>query len=313
MAQSQWVAQQLRALDSTLEVELLPMTTVGDRVLDRSLNEIGGKGLFVSEVEDAVLQGRADLAVHSLKDMPAQLADGLILAAVPLREDPRDVLVSTDGAQLDDLEAGSRIGTNSLRRTLQLRRLRNDLDYAMLRGNVNTRLAKLEAGEYRAIVLAYAGLRRLELHKRPLAALSIETSVPAVGQGALAIEAKEADTEICALLKRIEDPKTRACIEAERAFLIALGGDCNTPLAGHARFEYSSNNLRFDGLVGSVDGREVVRAGSGVYLQATADMDEQGRNLGREVAASILEQGGAVLVQAAKTLASEKLDPRKLT
>jgi len=313
MAQSQWVADQLHALEPKLQVELVPMTTIGDRVLDRSLSEIGGKGLFVTEVEQAVLEGRADMAVHSLKDMPAQLAKGLLLAAVPLREDPRDVLLSRDGAQLDDLEAGARIGTNSLRRTLQMRRLRNDLDYAMLRGNVNTRLAKLDAGEYRAIVLAYAGLRRLGLDQRPLHPMPIEVSVPAVGQGALAIEAREVDVEICALLERLEDAKTRTCVEAERAFLIALGGDCNTPLAGHARFEDDTNNIRFDGLVGSVDGSEVIRAGSGQYLDADANLIEQGQRLGRQVASALLAQGGAALVEAARTQASQKLDPRKIT
>lgn len=312
LAQSEWVAAELKKQQPGLEVELVPMTTIGDQVQTVSLSEIGGKGLFVSEIEQAVLDGRADLAVHSLKDMPADLAEGLILAAVPEREDPRDVLLTSDGAELDDLEAGARIGTNSMRRTLQLRRQRNDLDYAMLRGNVNTRLSKLDDGQYRAIILAYAGLRRLGLDKRPMVPMTVEASVPAVGQGALAVEARAADTEICTLLKKIECTKTRLCVEAERAFLVALGGDCNTPLAGHARFAADENKLRFDGLVGSVDGRQIVRAGSGIYLNDNQPSIGQAQELGQEVAKSILDQGGGALVEAAKTDSTKKLDPRKL-
>ena len=168
LAQSNWVAAQLQRFESGLEVELVEVVTTGDRIQDVSLAAIGGKGLFVSEVEDVLLRGEAELAVHSLKDVPAELAPGLLLGAIPEREDPRDVLVTAEGDALDDLEAGSRVGTNSLRRTLQLRRQRNDLEYAMLRGNVDTRLRKLAAGEYRAIVLAAAGLRRLNLFGRPL-------------------------------------------------------------------------------------------------------------------------------------------------
>ena len=313
LVQTRWVADTLKALEPGLTVELVPMVTVGDRVQDRSLSEIGGKGLFVSEIEQAVLAGEADLAVHSLKDMPADLAEGLCLAAVPKREDPRDVLITADGVGLDDLEAGSRIGTNSVRRTMQLRQQRNDLAFAMLRGNVDTRLGKLDRGEYRAIVLAAAGLRRLGLDKRPLTPLSIRASVPAVGQGALAIEARSADEATCSLLARMEYTPDRVCIEAERAFLRALGGDCNTPLAGHARFEQDGRHLRFDGLVGSVQGSELVRGGAGVYLAADADAAAEARRLGEEVAQTLLDQGGAAFIAEAKALAHEKLDPRKLT
>lgn len=314
MAQSEWVAARLKEVQPGLEVELVPMTTVGDQVLDVSLNEIGGKGLFVSEIEQAVLDGRADLAVHSLKDMPAELAEGLVLASVPEREDPRDVLLSADGVELEDLEAGSRIGTNSMRRTLQLRRRRNDLDYAMLRGNVNTRLAKLDAGEYRAIVLAAAGLRRLGLDKRPLRAMPVEDSLPAVGQGALAVEARGADKDVCALLAKIEHAESRACVEAERAFLIALSGDCNTPLAGHARIEAESGQLRFDGLVGSLDGKQVVRGGAAVMVRSPGELVVQAKQLGREVARHLLDQGGGELVEAAKAESQKKkLDPRRIT
>ncbi len=235
LAQSRWVAATLQAKQPGLEVELVEVVTQGDRIQNVSLTEIGGKGLFVTEVEQLLLDGRAEFAVHSLKDVPAELAKGLVLGAVPEREDPRDVLVTAEGLALDDLEVGSRIGTNSLRRSLQLGRQRNDLEYAMLRGNVDTRLRKLAAGEYRAIVLAAAGLRRLGLFDRPLWPMPVEISVPAVGQGALAIEARGDDAATLALLAKIDHAESRACVEAERAFLSALGGDCHTPLAGHSR------------------------------------------------------------------------------
>lgn len=314
LVQSEWVAASLKRLEKDLEVELVPMVTVGDRVQDRSLSEIGGKGLFVSEIEQAVLADKADLAVHSLKDMPAELAEGLCLAAVPEREDPRDMLITQDGAGLYDLEAGARVGTNSVRRTLQLRQRRNDLNYAMLRGNVDTRLSKLEAGDYRAIVLAAAGLRRLGLAQRPLKPLSIDESVPAVGQGALAIEARIADEATCALLRRLESRTTRICIEAEREFLRALGGDCNTPLAGHARLLENDRHLRFDGLVGSLDGTQVVRGGAAIYLDGEEGAVLAAQRLGKEVAETLLSQGGGALIEEAKRqTAAAKLDPRKLT
>ena len=215
-----------------------------------------------------MLQGRADLAVHSLKDLPAELAAGLVIGCVPEREDPRDVLVTKDGAQLDDLVAGERVGTSSLRRTIQLQRQRGDLEYAMLRGNVDTRLSKLESGQYRAIVLAYAGLAPLGLAERPLWPIPITLSVPAVGQGALAIECREDDSVLLPLLARLQHAATRACIEAERAFLQTLGGDCHTPLAGHARFEGDASRLRFDGWVGALNDARMVRAGAERYTDA---------------------------------------------
>lgn len=312
LTQTGWVAEQLKALQPGLEIELVTVITVGDRVQDVPLSQIGGKGLFVSEVEQTVLEGRADLAVHSLKDVPAELAAGLCLACVPEREDPRDVLVTTSGESLDDLFAGARIGTNSLRRTLQLRAQRNDLAYAMLRGNVDTRLAKLEAGEYQAIVLAYAGLRRLGLADRPLAPLPVATSVPAVGQGALAIEARIDDGPTIELLARLEDPKTRLCVDAERAFLRALGGDCSTPLAGHAQFEEAEKRLRFDGLVGSVDGIDMVRAGGAVYVEPLDEAALKATALGEEIAAKLLEQGADRYIAEAKAHAAPKQDPRTL-
>lgn len=316
LVQTRWVAERLRSLSGgEVDVELLEVVTEGDRVQDVALSEIGGKGLFVSELEQLLLAGRAELAVHSLKDMPAELAPGLVLGAVPEREDPRDVLVTTEGCALDDLEAGARVGTSSLRRRLQLRRQRNDLDYALLRGNVDTRLRKLEAGEYRAIVLASAGLRRLSLHERPLWALPIEVSVPAVGQGALAIEARADDAATLALLAKLDHAPSRACVEAERVFLSALGGDCHTPLAGHAQLTDSGKRVRFDGWVGAVDGDEQVRATSESWLELAGEpvaLGPRARALGEEVAATLLARGAARLLQEARAHAASAVhDPRR--
>ena len=306
LTQTRWVAAQLQGLSPGLEVELCEIVTQGDRIQNVSLASIGGKGLFVSEVEQALLDGRAELAVHSLKDVPAELAPGLVLGCVPQREDPRDVLITAEGCTLEELEAGSRVGTNSSRRVLQLRQQRNDLEYAMLRGNVDTRLRRLDEGDYRAIVLAYAGLRRLGLHERPLRPLSQETFVPAVGQGALAVEARADDAATLELLSKLEDGASRLCIEAERAFLKALGGDCSTPLAGHAQLAEDGQRLRFDGLVGSPTDDRAVRAGSERYFSESHRPDRQdAQQLGREVAESLLSRGAAELIAQAKARSTQ--------
>lgn len=312
LVQSRWVASQLRALSPGTEVELVEVVTTGDRIQNVPLSQVGGKGLFVSEVEQLLLDGRAELAVHSLKDVPAELAPGLVLGAVPLREDARDVLVTAQGEGLDDLEAGCRIGTSSLRRSLQLRRQRNDVEYAMLRGNVDTRLKKLAAGEYRAIVLAAAGLRRLGLFDRPLWPVPVEISVPAVGQGALAIEARADDASTLALLAQLDHAPSRACVEAERAFLAALGGDCHTPLAGHARWLDDGQRLRFDGWVGAIDGREHVRASADTWLAAgNAQLGEPMHKLAQEVAQTLLARGARELLAQAQQAAEASRDPRR--
>ena len=297
LAQSRWVAGQLVAAEPGLAVDLVEMVTEGDRLTEGPLVDRGGKGLFVSELEQAVLGGRADLAVHSMKDLPGELARGLVIASVPQREDPRDALVTRDGSELDDLVAGSRVGTASPRRALQLRRVRNDLDYKMVRGNVDTRLARLDAGDFDAIVLACAGLARLGLGDRPMWRLPMAMSLPAVGQGALAIEARAADSALVELLGRIEHAPSRSAAEAERAFLHALGGDCRTPLAGHARFDAGLTRLAFDGWVGSPHDERQVRAGAERYVDpASDDLLEVGRALGREVADILLAQGARELL-----------------
>lgn len=311
LTQTRMIASLLQQHEPSLVVEEVQIVTMGDQILDVPLNQLGGKGLFVSEVENALLDGRADFAVHSLKDVPADMAEGLVLACVPEREDPRDVLVTRNGEQFDDLEAGSRIGTSSLRRSSQLRRIRNDLDYAMLRGNVDSRLRKLEEGQYTAIVLAYAGLKRLGLDQRPLWPIPVELSVPAVGQGALAIQARADDTGMRARLSVLDHRWTRAAVLAERAFLRHLGGDCSTPLGGHARFDLEGSRLRFDAMVGAVQGDEQVRAGAERYFKETsADVESVAEKLGLEVAELLLRQGGDRLIAEAK-LTSARHDPRR--
>jgi hydroxymethylbilane synthase len=308
LAQTRWVAERLRASVPGIELEEVHVVTRGDRIVDRPLADIGGKGLFVTEIENAVLQGRADLAVHSLKDLPAGLAEGLTLACVPAREDPRDVLVTREGCDLYELDAGDRVGTGSLRRRVQLRGLRNDLDYAPLRGNVDTRLGKLERGEYRAVVLAYAGLRRLGLDGRPLRAFPVEQVIPAVGQGCLALEARADDRETLAAAGSLEDDLARAAAGAERAFLGELGGDCNVPLGGHAVIDPGRALLRFDGMVGSVEEAREIRSSAECYLSDGREpMAVAAARLGREVARRLLAEGADRFIQAVRT----GYDPRR--
>lgn len=296
LVQARLVAAELRALEPEIEVELVELVTEGDRLQDVRLADHGGKGLFVSEIEAALLDGRAEIAVHSMKDLPAALAPGLVIASVPKREDPHDVLVTRDGAELDDLEAGARVGTASPRREFQLRRARNDLAFPLLRGNVDTRLRRLEAGDYDAIVLAYAGLKRLGLAKRPLWAIPTSLCLPAVGQGALAIEARAADSAIVELCGRIEHAPSRAQIEAERAFLQTLGGDCHTPLAAHARLDDELTRLSLDGWVGSPSDDRHIRGGAEHYLDRDGDVIEIARALGHELAQSLLAEGAGELL-----------------
>jgi hydroxymethylbilane synthase len=300
LAQTRWVAARLQAFEPTLEVEEVPLVTEGDRVLDVPLAKIGGKGLFVTEVEQALLDGRADLAVHSMKDVPEALADGMEMLCVPEREDPRDVLVTRDGEDFFDLVAGTSVGTSSLRRAVQLHRARGDLAFAVLRGNVGTRLRKLDEGEYGAVVLAYAGLRRLGLDAgRALSPLPIELSLPAVGQGALGIEGRADDASLRALLAPLEHGPTRLAVEAERAFLVHLHGGCTTPLAAHARLH--DGWLSIDGMVGALDGSSCVRAAVTVCLDASGGAKvASARALGRALAEQVLAGGAGALLDAAR-------------
>ena len=241
-------------------VEIVTIRTTGDRVQNRLLAEIGGKGLFAKEIEEALVAGRIDLAVHSLKDMETWLPDGLVIACVPPRDDPRDAFVSASGASLATLPHGAKVGTASLRRQAQLLRHRSDLSIVPIRGNVNTRLGKMEGGEVDALVLALCGLERLDLSGHATEILRREVMLPAVGQGALAIECRTADEMVRQLVEPLHDPVSAACVAAERAMLAALDGSCRTPIAGFA--EIDGDRLTIEGLLLNEDGLRRSAAGS---------------------------------------------------
>ncbi len=286
--QSEHVAALLRAAHPGLSVQLVPMSTRGDEVLDRSLAAIGGKGLFLKELELAMLRGEADCAVHSLKDVPMELEAPFALPAILQRADHADAFVSNLHADVDALPQGARVGTSSLRRQAQLRALRPDLRLLDLRGNVNTRLARLDAGEYDAIVLACAGLQRLGFDDRIRARLDAPRWLPAPAQGAVAIECRNDDAPLLALLSGLDHPTTRRCVEAERAMNRALHGSCHVPVAALAQYE--GEDLRLQGLVGSAADGRLVRAEA---VAAATDAEA----LGRRVAEALLAQGAGELLR----------------
>ncbi|MGY6039264.1 hydroxymethylbilane synthase [Aeromonas sp. AE23HZ002T15] len=255
--QANFVKDRLEALYPDLHVELVPMSTQGDKILDTPLAKVGGKGLFVKELETAMLEGRADIAVHSMKDVPVEFPEGLGLHTICEREDPRDAFVSNHFKQIGDLPQGAVVGTSSLRRQCQLRADRPDLVIRDLRGNVNTRLAKLDAGEYDAIILAAAGLKRLEMSHRITAFIEPEQSLPANGQGAVGIECRVDDHELHALLAPLEHGETRVRVLTERAMNRALQGGCQVPIGAYALVQGDEVWLR--GLVGSPDGSRIIR------------------------------------------------------
>ncbi len=254
--QAEHVQRRLREAHPGLEVELLKMTTQGDKILDTPLAKIGGKGLFVKELEEGLLDGRADIAVHSMKDVPVELPDGLHLPVILNREDPRDAFVSNNYDSFEALPQGARLGTSSLRRQCQLSALRPDLKVTSLRGNVGTRLRKLDEGEYDAIILAAAGLMRLELTERITAKISTDTCLPAIGQGAVGIECRSDDPRVNELISVLDDETTHIRVAAERALNHRLEGGCQVPIGGHA--EIDGNTLRLRALVGSPDGAEII-------------------------------------------------------
>jgi hydroxymethylbilane synthase len=288
MTQTQWVIEKLQAAVPEVEFEIVPVVTEGDRVLDVSLSKIGGKGLFVSEIERKILAGEADLAVHSLKDVPAELAPGLVLAAMPKREDPRDALIARPGITLQDLPSGAIVGTSSLRRAAQIKALRPDLRIEPLRGNIDTRLGRLEAGDFDAIILAAAGLVRMGWADRIHQVLPPEQVVPAIGQGILAIECRSDDTELRQLLQRIGDPETESEAAAERSLLARLGGSCQVPVGGLAT-PLPDGRLRLLGVVAGPDGHPLLRAEA---------VDTDPARLGQEVADRLFEQGAGPLLEA---------------
>ncbi len=285
--QAREVGERLKAIHHNLVIELVAITTQGDKILDSPLAKIGGKGLFVKELEHSLLQGKADIAVHSMKDVPIQLPSGLDLPVILKREDPRDAFVSNHSAGLADLSPNARIGTSSLRRQCQIRATHRDFEILSLRGNVNTRLAKLDQGEYDAIVLASAGLKRLGLDKRIKAYLSPSQSLPAIGQGAIGIECRSDDAYIQDLIAPLHHLDTAVCVHAERAINTRLHGGCQVPIAGFS--ELVNHKLFLRGLIGYPDGSRIIR--SEAYGECEAP-DE----LGFEVAESLLSQGAAKIL-----------------
>ena len=272
--QARWVEGRLTALGHECRIEIIK--TTGDKITDVPLAKVGGKGLFTKEIEEALLDGRAQLAVHSLKDLPTELPEGLVLAAVPEREDPSDAIV---GRRLDELPVGARVGTSSLRRAAQLRKLRPDLQIESVRGNLDTRLRKLDEGRYDAILLAAAGLKRLGWGGRIAEILPADRMCPAVGQGALAIETCASGAGFDAV-RALDDPPTHSAVAAERGLLAALGGGCQVPIGAHATV--SGSELRLLGVVASPDGTELVRAEGIGEVKDAADI---GKRLGEELLA----------------------------
>lgn len=288
--QAEHVKQQLQQHYPSLEIVLVPMTTQGDRQLATPLAAIGGKGLFIKELEQGMLEGKADIAVHSMKDVPVELPPGLEIAAILPREDPRDALVSPHYASLDALPAQAQVGTSSLRRQCQLLERYPNLHIGSLRGNVNTRLRKLDAGEFDAIILASAGLKRLGFADRITAYLAPEQSLPAIGQGIIGIECLSEQTRLRDLLTPLHDPLTALAIRAERAMNAALQGGCQIPIAGYADF-IAPQQLRLRGLVGDPTGQTILRA------EASAPLAEA-ESLGHQVAKALLALGANRILSA---------------
>jgi len=299
-AQSGWVRGRLAALHPGLEIDLVPMETQGDKLLDAPLAKFGGKGLFVKELEEALLDGRIDLAVHSLKDVPVALPGGLHLGAICEREDPRDALVSPRHGVFAKLPQGARVGTSSLRRQAQLKARRPDLEIVPLRGNVQTRLDKIEREGLDAVVLALAGLRRLGLEGHVTEILDPEVSLPAIGQGALAIECRTEDPATNARVAGLVHPESASAARAERAFLARLGGGCQVPLGAYATLD--GNRLRLRAFVGSPDGTRAVRG----ERRGTV---EEGESIGRALAEDLIARGAEEIIADLERAFGAGIDP----
>lgn len=286
--QANWIKGRLETLYPGMEVELVRIVTKGDKILDVPLAQVGGKGLFVKEIEDALLDGRADIAVHSMKDVPTDFPEGLHLAVITEREDPRDAWFSARGETLAAIKPGAKIGTSSLRRKVQLKAARPDLVFEDLRGNVDTRLRKLEEGQYDAIVLAAAGVKRLGLDSKVTDYLGPDFVLPAVGQGAVGIECRIGDPETNELIAPLKHDSTHTAVTAERAFLARLEGGCQVPIASFAQID--GDGMRLRGLVGSLDGTRII-SGEISGPKATA------RELGVKLAEDLLGQGAAAILE----------------
>ena len=285
--QANFVKQNLLLAHKDLTVELIPMVTQGDIILDSPLSKIGGKGLFVKQLEQAILNNEADIAVHSIKDIPAQFPEGLMLAAICQRDEVRDAFVANKYASLNDLPEGAIVGTSSLRRQCQLRSHFPHLIIKDLRGNVGTRLNKLDDGQYDAIILASVGLKRLSLEHRITQYIGTDLMLPAVGQGAIGIESRTDDKQILDIISVLDDKKSRACIQAERAMNNALQGGCQVPIAGYCRL--NNDELTLQGLVGRVDGSKIIKQ------QITGFINEA-ESLGEKLAKQLLNQGADLIL-----------------
>jgi len=281
--QTRWVKSALENAFPGIVIQIVTIKTTGDKILDVPLARVGGKGLFVKEIEESLLQGSIDVAVHSMKDMPARLPEGLMIGAVPERENPLDVLISRDHRRLQDLHPEACVGTSSLRRSVQLKHGRPDLMIRSLRGNLETRIQKLDSGEFDAIVLAAAGMKRMGLESRITEYLEPEMMLPAVGQGALCIEIREADPATAARVRRLDHPDSRGAVTAERAFLDRMGGSCQIPIAAAAILE--GERITLSGLVAELDGKNLVQS----VLTGPKAAPEA---LGTQLADRILEMGG---------------------
>lgn len=286
--QANWVKSALNAGNTSIAVELVPIKTRGDKILDVPLAKVGGKGLFVKEIEDALLNGRIDLAVHSMKDMPSEIPDGLCVGAIPEREIPQDVLISKKGLLLHDLMPGARIGTSSLRRSSQLLHARPDLVILPLRGNLDTRLKKLETENLDAIILAAAGVKRLGLENRITEYLDENVMLPAVGQGALCIEIRQNDPEIEPIIAALNHQETWTVVMGERAFLNRLEGGCQVPIAAHGKLE--KNTFTLCGLVAAVDGTTVIK-------ETLSGPEDSSESIGVNLADRLLSMGAKTIME----------------
>jgi len=280
--QANWVKGKLSEWNPVIEVEIHKIKTTGDKILDVPLAKVGGKGLFVKEIEEALLDKKIDIAVHSMKDVPTDLPEGLCISAITEREDPRDALISKDGLKLKELKKGAKIGTSSLRRQVQLLNFRNDFEINQLRGNLNTRMKKLSAGDFDAIMLAAAGVKRMGWEDKITEYLPYDIFLPAIGQGALGIEIRESDKDIEKIIERFNHRETSLCVRAERAFLKRLAGGCQVPIAAFGTI--NGDSIRLEGLVGSIDGKIL-------YRDSEEDKENNVEELGVRLAEKLLNMG----------------------
>lgn len=288
IAQAKWVMNNISARYPDLKINLIKIKTKGDRILDKPLSTIGGKGLFVKEIEEALIRKEIDLAVHSLKDVPAELPNNLCIGIIPAREDPRDAFISTGNIPIEDLFEGASIGTSSLRRSAQILRFRPDLKILPLRGNIDTRIKKLKKPDLQAIIVAAAGLKRLGLEGIITHCFSVDIMLPALGQGALGLELREDDIETRDLLAFLDHYATRMELEAERSLLLELQGGCQIPIGGLARLK--GDHLYLDGLVADLDGKTVFR-------DVVIGLPENAKELGATLAHRLLDDGASKILQ----------------